>query len=64
MARFAGVPGLDRDVRLVGCGFTIDAQAARVDGPPSRRGGNTDEVLAGLGLSAGEIAQLREQGVV
>lgn len=64
VARFADVPGIDKDVRLVRCGFKIDGQAPRVDAPPSSLGANTDEVLAELGLSAEEIAQLREQGVV
>jgi crotonobetainyl-CoA:carnitine CoA-transferase CaiB-like acyl-CoA transferase len=53
----AGVPTVGSPVRL-------DGARADSDLPPPALGEHTDEVLASLGVSAAEAAQLRSEGVV
>jgi len=49
---------------VVGSPVRIDGKRADSDLPPPRLGQHTGEVLQDLGLAAGEIARLREQGTV
>jgi alpha-methylacyl-CoA racemase len=56
---FAEVAGVVQPAPAPRFGRTAAEQPA----PPPRPGAHTDEVLAGLGLSAGEIAELRAAGV-
>lgn len=64
VARFADVPGVERDVRVVRTGFKLDGEPAAVAAPPPRLGQHNDEVYGELGLGAGEITQLRAEGVI
>ncbi|WP_295371927.1 CaiB/BaiF CoA-transferase family protein [uncultured Pseudacidovorax sp.] len=59
IGQFDDVPGVGRDIRVVRTGFKIDGQAPRVDTPPPTLGQHSGEILAGLGYSAEEIAQLQ-----
>jgi len=66
---FAGVPGLDRELRLIRSGFRVagaDGRAERpqVDLPPPRLGQHTDEILGELGYDAARIADLRRAKAV
>lgn len=52
-------------IRLPGIPVKFAATPARIQGPPPRLGEHTDEVLRGvLGLSDGEVAELRRAGVI
>jgi crotonobetainyl-CoA:carnitine CoA-transferase CaiB-like acyl-CoA transferase len=58
-------PGAEQTVRLLGAPIKLDrtpANPSRAPGPAL--GEHTDEVLAGAGYSAAEIAALRESGAV
>lgn len=61
---FEKVPGVGRDVSIVVPGVKIDGAAPRVDAPPPELGGQTDEILAELGYSSGEVARLKDSGAV
>lgn len=56
--------GEQRDIRVLGSPIHVDGAAARPSGPPPRLGADTDAVLAAVGLSAADIDQLREEGVI
>jgi len=64
IGRFDDVPGVGRDIRVVRTGFKIDGQAPRVDTPPPTLGQHSTEILASLGYSAGEIAQLQDEQAI
>ncbi|WP_234197800.1 CaiB/BaiF CoA transferase family protein [Pseudacidovorax sp. NFM-22] len=64
IGQFDDVPGVGRDIRVVRTGFKIDGQAPRVDTPPPTLGQHSGEILAGLGYSAEEIAQLQQDEAV
>lgn len=44
--------------------FYFRSMATHLDTPPEDLGESSDDVLAGLGYTGEEIAQLREEGVV
>ncbi|MGR3716946.1 MAG: CaiB/BaiF CoA transferase family protein, partial [Thermohalobaculum sp.] len=50
--------------RLVGQPYALTRTPARMAAHPPDRGEHTDEILAGLGLSADEIAGLRQQNII
>ncbi|MET3516674.1 crotonobetainyl-CoA:carnitine CoA-transferase CaiB-like acyl-CoA transferase [Pseudacidovorax sp. 1753] len=64
IGRFDDVPGVGRDIRVVRTGFKIDGQAPRVDTPPPTLGQHSTEILASLGYSAEEIAQLQDEQAI
>jgi crotonobetainyl-CoA:carnitine CoA-transferase CaiB-like acyl-CoA transferase len=57
-------PGADRPVRLARPGFRMDGARPATASPPPALGADTEAVLGELGLSAGEIAGLRDKGVI
>jgi CoA:oxalate CoA-transferase len=61
---FDHVEALDRPISVALAGFKIAGKDPAVDRPPPVLGEHTDEVLASLGYSGGEIAAFREGGVV
>ncbi|WP_028464503.1 CaiB/BaiF CoA transferase family protein [Nisaea denitrificans] len=61
---FEKVSGVGRDVSIVVPGVKIDGEAPRVDAPPPELGAQTDEILAELGYSSGEVARLKDSGAV
>lgn len=64
LATFPDAPGVGRDVTLVRTGVKIDGVPPQVTAPPPELGAHTEEVLQGLGLTAAEIAELREEGAI
>jgi crotonobetainyl-CoA:carnitine CoA-transferase CaiB-like acyl-CoA transferase len=51
-------------MRTFGNPIKLSATPPTLRTPPPRLGEHTDEVLAGLGYSKGDIAALHERGVV
>jgi crotonobetainyl-CoA:carnitine CoA-transferase CaiB-like acyl-CoA transferase len=49
-------------VKAVASPFALEGTPARVDRPPPALGAHTDEILAGLGFSAADVADLRDRG--
>jgi CoA:oxalate CoA-transferase len=62
--RFKQVKGLGRDIAVTRLGFRLSGEQPDTDVPPPRLGQDTEEVLSGLGYSAGDVAELRQLGVV
>jgi crotonobetainyl-CoA:carnitine CoA-transferase CaiB-like acyl-CoA transferase len=56
--------GSDRSVRVLGTGLRVDEAVQGPSAAPPQLGEHTDELLAGLGYSATEIAGLRAEGAV
>jgi crotonobetainyl-CoA:carnitine CoA-transferase CaiB-like acyl-CoA transferase len=61
---FDAVPGVGRAISVSLNGFHMRDADPDVKAPPPRLGEHTDEVLAGIGYTAEQIAQLRSQGDV
>jgi formyl-CoA transferase len=64
IASFPDAPGVGRDIHVVRPGIKINGQAPSVETPPPLLGQHSDEILGELGYSAGEVAQLKQQGAV
>jgi len=62
--RFAGAPGMAREVTVVRAGFRLGSGDPEPSAPPPALGADTDTILGELGLSAAEIARLREEGAI
>jgi crotonobetainyl-CoA:carnitine CoA-transferase CaiB-like acyl-CoA transferase len=56
--------GLNKPMAMVNASFHLDQGSPSVDTPPPHLGQHTDAVLAEVGFSPDEIAQLRKDGVV
>ncbi|MEM8740631.1 MAG: CoA transferase [Pseudomonadota bacterium] len=64
LARFANVPGVERDIELVTTGIKLDGHAPNVAAPPPQLGQDAAKVWGELGLSEDDIAQLRRDGAI
>jgi formyl-CoA transferase len=60
--RHENVPGVGKPVTVPLTAFKFRHDGARVDAPPARLGEHTDEILASVGYSAAQIAELRRTG--
>jgi len=61
---FDGVPGVDRTITVARSGFKLSGGDPDVADPPPELGRDTDSVLRAARYSAGEVAALREAGIV
>jgi crotonobetainyl-CoA:carnitine CoA-transferase CaiB-like acyl-CoA transferase len=66
---FAGVPGVDHELRLIRSGFRVAGaegkpERPQVALPPPALGQHTDEILGELGYDAAKIVRLREAKAV
>lgn len=59
-----GCPGVEGRFAVPVAAFGSEEDGPRVDTPPPRMGEHNDEVLAGIGMSAEEIAKARDEGVI
>lgn len=64
LATFPDAPGVGRDISVVRTGIKMDGAAPSVTTPPPELGADTETVLGELGLTADEIAALRESGAI
>ena len=64
LAKFDDVPGVGRDLSLVRAGFKMAGGNPDIATPPPMLGEHTDALLAELGYTAHEVAQLHEQKAV
>jgi crotonobetainyl-CoA:carnitine CoA-transferase CaiB-like acyl-CoA transferase len=61
---FPDVPGAGREVRVARAGFKLSGGDPEATAPPPVLGAHTDEVLAGLGYTRGQIEELRRSGAI
>jgi crotonobetainyl-CoA:carnitine CoA-transferase CaiB-like acyl-CoA transferase len=61
---FEAVPGVDRDVQLLRTGIKLDGQAPAVDQPPPELGQDNLAVFTELGLSAKDVARLKQENII
>ena len=62
--RRPGPAGIERDVYTVNPAFLADDDGPGTARPPPEHGADSDEILAEIGYSAGEIRELRDAGAV
>ncbi len=62
--RFKNVAHVGRDISVPRIGFSLASGQPDVATPPPVLGQDTDAVLAGIGLNADDIAELKQLGVV
>lgn len=62
VSRLPGGPGIDREISLIGSGFTAGADGPEVLSAPPAKGQHTDDVLREFGYAPAEIAALRADG--
>jgi crotonobetainyl-CoA:carnitine CoA-transferase CaiB-like acyl-CoA transferase len=60
--RHESVPGIGKPVTVPLTAFKFQHDGARADTPPAQMGQHTDEILASVGYSKTEIAELRRTG--
>lgn len=64
VGEFKHVPGVGRDISLARIAVKMNGAAQAVDTPPPELGAHNDEIWGELGLSAEELAALKDEGVV
>lgn len=64
VSRLPGAHGIDREVSLIGSGFTAGADGPEVVRMPPPKGHDTDAILGEAGYGKDEIAMLRASGAV
>ena len=63
-ADFEDIPGVDRNIRLARVPMKINGKVPAVASPPPRLGEHTIELLGELGIGAGELDELQQEGVI
>ena len=58
------LPGHDREIGVPTVGFKANGEVIAADTPPPELGADTDGVLTEIGYSDGDIAKLRDAGVI
>lgn len=61
---FDQVPGIDRPVTVSNGGFLIEEEGRGEIGPPPMLGQHNEDILTSLGVSAAEIAELKENKII
>jgi crotonobetainyl-CoA:carnitine CoA-transferase CaiB-like acyl-CoA transferase len=61
---FSKVPGIERDIEVLRLGFDLESGSPDVGSPPPRLGQDTADVLGSVGLTAGDLEELRQQGAI
>ncbi len=61
---FADVPGIGRDISVVGTGLKLDGAALQVETPPPELGAQNMAIWQEMGLSPDDITALAEEGVI
>ncbi|MEP3279532.1 MAG: CaiB/BaiF CoA-transferase family protein [Stappiaceae bacterium] len=64
MGQFADVPGVGRDIEMVGTAMKIDGQAPHVSEPPAQLGQHNAEIYGSLGISTDDLARMKREGVI
>ncbi|MFO7919954.1 CoA transferase [Rhodobacteraceae bacterium W635] len=64
LASFEAVPGVDRPVRVLRPGVKMDGAAPTVENGPPALGADAGEIYGEIGIDAGELARLAEEGVI
>lgn len=64
LQKYDGCMRPDAPSALAVAGFAFEHGGPALSAPPPRLGEHTDDILAEIGCSTGEVAALREQGVV
>ncbi len=64
LAHFDGAAGIERGFDVVRAGFRMDSGRPDVATPPPRLGEHSEQILASLGYSAQEIADMRARAVI
>ncbi|EFO33834.1 L-carnitine dehydratase/bile acid-inducible protein F [Roseibium sp. TrichSKD4] len=64
LAHFEDVPGVGRAIDVATTGFKVDGSAPNVGSPPPQLGEHNDEIWADLGVSAKDLAALKEGGAI
>jgi len=64
VAQFDDVPGVSRSVSVLRTGVKIDGAPPSVDAPPPALGADNEAILATLGYTHAEIAEMQERGEI
>jgi crotonobetainyl-CoA:carnitine CoA-transferase CaiB-like acyl-CoA transferase len=64
LRRFAATPGLNREIRVVRSGFRLASGDPEPKSPPPVLGADNHDLLAELGYSADEVAELARSGAI
>ena len=61
---FENVPGVGRDIQVATTGIKLDGSAPAVTTPPPTLGQHNSEIWGELGLSQGEIEDLKKEQAI
>ena len=64
LSRFPDVPGVGRDVQVATTGVMLDGTPPSVATPPPQLGADNAAIWGDLGLDAGDLERLKEDGAI